>query len=216
MHKLRQHIIHQLAAAESCRHSDLKPTGVESNLFSYHLGQLTNQGLVNKRSDGFYALTVQGQAAAKELGPVEPITPATSTKIVALYLLKDSQGRWLLTYGYSQPLKGLVGLPAFVIEPADSIKAAAGQVLLDRTGLSLNLTHRGDGYISIRQDQQTINRILFHLFGGNLDDRPASLDSAIWGDPRQMPIGELMPYMPDLIKLVAAQNHFFLERAYTT
>ncbi len=67
MHRLQQHILHQLILNERQRYADLKPAEVEGNLFMYHLRCLMKNGHVEKCPDGRYRLAAEGKTYVDRL-----------------------------------------------------------------------------------------------------------------------------------------------------
>ena len=61
----------------------------------------------------------------------------------------------------------MIGFPYGKIHLDEPITRAAQRELKEKTGLSTKLSHRGDGYITIYQDEQLASQIFFHLFTGN-------------------------------------------------
>lgn len=110
MHRLQQHIIHQLILHPSLRYARLKPDEVEGNLFMYHLRQLMKEGLVTKRSDGQYELAAEGKLYADRLS-LQSFTPRVQPKIVTLIACQNEHDEWLLYERKRQPLIGQIGFP---------------------------------------------------------------------------------------------------------
>jgi ribosomal protein S19E (S16A) len=61
MHWIQRHILKELALADSKRYTELKPDGIEGNLFQYHSRDLEKQGLIDRSEQG-YALTPKGKS----------------------------------------------------------------------------------------------------------------------------------------------------------
>lgn len=217
MHRIQQHILSILITRPEVRFADLKPAAVESNLFMYHLKQLINQELVAKTNDGRYSLTAAGKMYADGLS-LKTFTPRLQPRIVTLIVLRDESGRYLLYRRKRQPLIGMVGFPYGKIHTGETVTEAASRELKEKTGLGAELLHRGDGYITINQNGQTVSQIMFHLFVGSnpvgqLKTKTA-VGEAFWGDPTQVPGWELMPSVIDLIEATRSPVRFFIEKTY--
>ncbi len=218
MHRLQSHILNQLIHNPERRYADLKPTEVEGNLFMYHLKTLIRQNLVVKGDDGLYCLTVEGQRYADGLS-LETFTSRAQPRIVTLLVVKDIYGQYLFLRRKRQPLLGKVGFPYGKIHLGESIMAAAGRELKEKTGLTASLSHRGDGYITIYEQAEPVSQIMFHLFYGEdptgdlIDETTAG--SVFWAKP-EMIDATYMPSVLDLLRLLSEQGdqRFFAELSY--
>lgn len=59
MHYIKQYILDKLVFAEYLRNRDMRPPGVESNLYQYHLKELLKDGYIKKLETG-YTLSKKG------------------------------------------------------------------------------------------------------------------------------------------------------------
>ncbi len=163
MHRLQSHILSQLIHNPELRYADLKPSEVEGNLFMYHLKTLIKQHLVVKGDDGLYRLTPEGQRYADSLS-LKTFTPRAQPRIVTLLVVKRSDGKYLFLRRKRQPLLGKVGFPYGKVHLGESIADAAQRELIEKTGPTAELSHRGDGYITIYMHNEPVSQIMFHLF----------------------------------------------------
>lgn len=216
LHRLQQHILQQLILNPELRYADIKPREVEGNLFMYHLKQLIAEGLVEKCDSGRYRLTAKGQSHVDKLS-LASLTPRVQPRIVTLVAVEDSDGRWLLYRRKRQPLIDTVGFPYGKIHLGESVHAAAARELLEKTGLTAQLEHRGDGYATVYQGAEPVSEILFHLFygrnpQGELVER-SHIGEPFWADVSQLPPDEVMPNMLDLLHLTQSYDgkRFFAE-----
>lgn len=219
MHRIQNHIISQLISATNLRYADIKPAEVEGNLFMYHLRQLLNAGLVQKRIDGRYELSPEGQLYADRLS-LQTLAPRAQPRIVTLVACQNQSGEYLLYRRRRQPLIGMVGFPYGKIHLGEAIAVAAARELQEKTGLHATLEHRGDGYINIYDNSQPVSQIFFHLFegrdvNGRLLPKTKSGD-AFWQKPENLGLGELIPSVPELCRLIDAHpdTRFFTELTY--
>lgn len=217
MHRLQQHILHQLIHNHRLRYADLKPADVEGNLFMYHLKQLIKQGLVLKCDDGRYELSAEGQAYADRLS-LKTLTPRAQPRIVTLIVLQNEAGEYLLYRRKRQPLLGMIGFPYGKIHLGETVAEAANRELKEKTGLSAELTHRGDGYVTIYTAEQPISQIMFHLFIGRQPlgklKKGTTAGVPLWSSLSVLEPAEVMPSVYDLAKLVTASEKFFVELVY--
>jgi ADP-ribose pyrophosphatase YjhB (NUDIX family)/predicted transcriptional regulator len=219
MHKLQKQILYNLTTNSSLPYSKLKPAVIEGNLFTYHLHRLMNDQLIVKQSDGKYTLTNEGKRLSEGLS-LQTMTPRLQPKIVTLIACRNESDQWLLYRRKRQPLINMVGFPYGKVHIGETIAQAALRELKEKTGLSAQLTHCGDGYITIYQAKDVVSQILFHLFTGK---NPAgklkvadNIGEPFWCKLIHRPILKLMPSMPDLVKMInnKGKNHFFCELTY--
>lgn len=217
MHWLQQHILSQLIHHSSRRFADLKPADIESNLFMYHLRHLMRSGYLIKAGDGRYQLTTEGQRFVDTLS-LKTLTPRAQPRIVTLVVCRNQAGEHLFLRRRRQPLLGMVGFPYGKIHLGETIAVAAARELREKAGLSAELAHRGDGYITIRQDGEPVSQIMFHLFYGENPvgqlQGQTSAGEAFWA-PVSAIDPTFMPSVADLLQLLhVSQGRFFTELDY--
>lgn len=217
MHRLQQHIMSQLIRHSSRRYADLKPADVEGNLFMYHLRQLMRAGYLAKINNGDYQLTTDGQRFADTLS-LKTLTPRAQPRIVTLLVCQNEAGEYLFLRRKRQPLLGMVGFPYGKIHLGETIAEAAGRELQEKAGLTAKLTHRGDGYITIREAGEPVSQIMFHLFYGENPTGRLQTDTrtgAVFWAPVTAIDDTYMPSVPALLQLLADhQDRFFIELDY--
>ena len=217
MHKLQQHILSQLIHHNARRYADLKPVDVEGNLFMYHLRVVMKAGYVAKRIDGRYELTPEGLRYADTLS-LTTFTPRAQPRLVTLLVCQNAAGQYLLLRRKRQPLLGFATFPYGKVHLGETIATAAGRELNEKTGLSANLNHRGDGYVTIYQGDEPVSQIYYHLFVGiNIHGRLTPSTTAgdvFWATPHHDDL-TLMPSVLDIIDLLGAnEGRFFSELTY--
>lgn len=218
MHRIQQHILSVLIAHPSARYSDLKPRDLESNLFMYHLHQLIQQEYVAKLKDGSYSLTAPGMVYADSLS-LKTFQPRLQPRIVTLLAVHNDPGQYLMYRRKRQPLFGMIGFPYGKVHSGERVLDAANRELLEKTGLRAAMTHQGDGYITMSQNDKVVSQILFHFFVGHSPEgqlkRSTNVGDSFWADPTQVPGWELMPSVTDLLEAARSGQRFFMERSYT-
>lgn len=220
MHHIQRTILHNLMRGDSLRYRDIKPTGVESNLFTYHLKALMKEGYVEQTANKTYSLTIDGRRYVDTLS-LEPLKPRLQPKIIILLAIHDRLGRWLLMRRKVQPLLGQVGLPYGKLYLGETVREAAHRELFDQTGLKCNLKHVGDGYVTIEEHGALVSEIFFHMFRGLAEtDQLYEANTAgevFWGDLEPDWTQEYyMRSMPTLMRLLdgPGENRFFTELHY--
>lgn len=183
MHWIQKYILRQLATSEICRYSQLKPDGVEGNLFMYHLRVVTREGYVQKVADG-YQLTASGKQFVDRIS-MEKFQPRIQPKIVTLLIVKNPQGQLLLWRRNKQPFIHKVGFITGKIHLGESINEAANRELYEKAGLTAKLRHAGDGYLTVYEEQELISQVMFHCFSGKIASSEIPLEfrkEVFWGE----------------------------------
>lgn len=68
VHKVQASILYQLRHGQSARYTELmKQTGLESDVFKFHIKALTKRGVIEKLTSGSYRLTTSGKEYANNL-----------------------------------------------------------------------------------------------------------------------------------------------------
>lgn len=165
MHYIQNKILHTLTLTDKARYSQIKPQGIESNLFIYHLKQTIRDQLVLKNEDGSYSLSNGGQAYVDTVS-LSNFKLRSQPKIVNLIACSNNRGQWLLYKRKHQPFIGLVGFPYGKIHLGETIKQSSERELHEKTDLQVQLEHRGDVYITVYQGGHLIIHTLFHIHEG--------------------------------------------------
>jgi ADP-ribose pyrophosphatase YjhB (NUDIX family) len=164
MHPIQQHILRQLALGQEVKFSQLKPKNVESNLFMYHLRKLMMQGMVAKTAGG-YELSLEG-CQYVDTTSLSTFGARIQPKIVTFIACQNEAGQWLLYKRKHHPYSGRVGFPYGKIHLGEGIQAAAKRELHEKTGLSADLVHTGDAYITTYQNDELLTQMFAHVFIG--------------------------------------------------
>ncbi len=195
MHSYENYILHRLALSDRRRFSELKPKGAESNLFIYHLKNLIKSGLVKKLDQG-YSLTTAGERYVDKLSLAD-LRVRFQPKIVTVILCKNKHGEYLVYRRKRQPFFGMECFPYGKIHFGETIAGAANRELLEKTGVTARLTHRGDAYLTVRKNGELVSHMLCHVFIGTNPTGELLAESDIgacaWKDPRQIKAKDLIP-----------------------
>ena len=206
---------------EALRYAELKPTDIGSNLFTYHLKALKDAGYVQRTGWGTYTLTPAGKRYVDTLS-LQTLRPRVQPRMVILIACRDRLGRWLLLKRKIQPLIGKIGFPYGKLHVGESLQEAAERILLNKTGLTGTLQHKGDGYITINEDGKAVSEIFFHLFyciapTGYLAEAHEA-GTVYWGDMEaDFSQPDYLQSMSDLVKLTQdtpRDERFFAELTY--
>ncbi len=218
MHVIQKDILARLITNPYLRYSQLKPKNIEGNHFMYHLRALMRDGLVVKNEQGHYLLSAEGKLHADKLS-LQNYAPRKQPSIVTLVTCQNEKGQWLVYKRKRQPLIDKVGFVYGKLHLGETISQAAHRELKEKTGLQCELTHRGDGYITIYEGNEPVSQIMFHLFYGKhvygeigKTEKPGV---PFWAWREEFNHEPFMPSMPELADLVSnSKERFFVELVY--
>lgn len=213
MHPLKKHILYQLILNSHVNFAKLKPDGTEGNIFTYHLKQLINEDLVQKRADGEYELTEEGQKYADK-ATLKNLTPRAQPKIVTLLICQNQKGQYLLYERKRQPFLNLVGFPYGKIHLGEKVIKAGERELKEKTGLSAKLTHMGNVYLNNLLTHMLCHIILAKNPQGKLIEQ-SEIGQCFWDNLENIPADKLMPGVTKIYQLVKKKKYgFFFEEFF--
>jgi len=170
MHIIQTNIIKALYYKPKLRYSQLRPDGVESNLFQYHLTRLIKEGFIKKEGE-FYTLTAKGQTYVDKLS-TKNFKTREQAKIITILAIENANGEEAIYIRKHQPYYGHYSHPTGKIHFGESIYEAAERELKEKLGLKASLEHRGDVYVTISGKEGVITSILGHCFHGKVAGKP--------------------------------------------
>jgi hypothetical protein len=145
-HHIQHKIIAALVESQGARFAELRPAGIETNSFTYHLQQLMKDNVVEKSDDGLYRLTPKGKLVGIHASESARDHPLNAHSII-LIVVRDG-ARWLLRKRLVQPLYGKTGFIHGEPLAGQSVTETAQDILIRRTGLrAANIEVRGSGFI---------------------------------------------------------------------
>lgn len=216
-HHIQKNILNHLVTVPCARFAELKPAGVEGNIFTYHLHELIKHKYVAKQEDGSYCLTPLGKAAGihNKLSGDALLQQAHS---ILLLMVRDEQGRWLLRKRLVHPMHGKIGF--IHAEPVvnEPIMTTAARVLNLKSGLTADFMVIGSGYIRILQNEGVESFTHFTLLGavsatGELIEADATGENAWYADP-DFSDARFIPSMKDIAQHADSDQPFFTELEY--
>lgn len=219
MHPVRKQILYQLITNPFLPFSKLKPKEIESNLFIYHLKQLISEGLVTKRPDGKYELTIEGINLADRLS-LGNFRVRIQPKIITLIVCQNNKGEFLLYKRKKQPLLGFIGFPYGKIHLGENITQAAERELEEKTGLTGKLKHRGDVYLTTYKDIDVLAQVFCHVFESKNPKgeliKNSEIGECFWEKVTDLSDKKFILGFKDIYNLIKkpSKNLFFAEFTY--
>ena len=122
-HHIQKHILKVLTYTEVARFRDMRPKGVDSNLYNYHLKLLIKEGLVSKGEAG-YTLSPQGMRFADHVS-VEKYEYRQQPKLLTKLVYVNDKNEIILWPKYKQPYIGRWSLPSGKVHYEDNNVATA-------------------------------------------------------------------------------------------
>jgi ADP-ribose pyrophosphatase YjhB (NUDIX family) len=213
MHHIQAKILNKLLYVDSSNYAGMRPEGIESNHYAYHLEQLLREKLVIK-NERAYRLSAKGLKVIDRLSH-DNMHERLQPHIITAIDLTTSDGKTLLFTRNFQPYIHLTGFPLGKTHIEETVAEAATRELYEKAGLQgIPLVHRGMVYIETKQDGLVISKVLYHVFHGNVDaplptKTPAHRGTCQWADYTQLDPTTLMPGFVHIKKLLAASDQLF-------
>ena len=210
-HHIQRDILMRLMKAKSLRFSELKPDGMESNSFMYHLKQLMRDGYVMQNADKSYTLSSTGLSYSDSLS-LENSLPRKQPKMICMIALKNKRGEYLLAQRLMQPMIGSWIFPNGKQHFEESPEEHVARESLQQFGTTLDLAHRGIADIRVSLEGTLITHVVGHVYSGDYDGAPPPDTQKFhfeWRDTQS--IAELMPSMRELVQALENDDEpFFL------
>lgn len=198
----------------------MRPEGIESNHFAYHLDKLIHDDLVTKGGRQ-YSLTTKGLALADRLNHATVDVNLQPHIVVAAHVT-NGEGQDLLFQHSFQPYLNLYGPPQGRLEYDDeSALAAAQRETKEKTGLDItNLEQRGIVYVTANIKDVRISKILIHVFSGQVGgvpqlSAPTTKGRALWGDASQLAAKQCMPGCLQIRQMLQNNPGLFFDEIVT-
>lgn len=214
MHAIQSHILKELTLRSRARNRELKPPGIESNHFVYHLKLLRSDGLIEK-SGNSYSLTATGKRYVGKLS-LKSLKPRIQPKIVTVLIVQDSKGRYIFMNSKRQPFFGKISFPYGKIHLGEVLHDAAQRELREKTGLDAMVTHCGDAYLTVHDEGAVISHMFCHVFYGTGPvgtlTSESKTHSVFWARPEEILPESRVPGFLELNSLrMKRKTHFFAE-----
>ncbi len=133
MHEIQLEILKKIRfLAAGGKYSELKISGVENDLFNYHLQKLVEEKWLEKVA-GKYVISEKGK---RFLTNVDEIYAAYGTFKVSVYMCVVQNGKILLVKRQKHPQFGYIGVPSEKIKFGEELLTAAKRGLDEEAGMT--------------------------------------------------------------------------------
>lgn len=222
-HHIQRNILSILILVPSARFKDLKPAGMESNIFMYHLKALIKDGLVEKTENG-YALTSKGKRFV-DRSNLESLHLRIQPKLITIIVLENNENKIAILERLHQPFLNYKGFPSGKVHYGETLADAAERELSEKTGLSgIPLEFKGNFIMKFSQEDEVVNHIVGYVFYGKTE-QSSVLEfvtkhfKSYWGDKSELFEDNRFkghPEIFDLIKNTPKGQLFIKEQEFTS
>lgn len=149
--QLQRHILINLKFYEKgARYSEIKPQGVDNDLFNYHLQQLVIKGYIDKKEQ-IYNLTIKGKSIVTNID--EETEDVLNNYKVGVYLCLVDKNKVLLHKRLKHPQYGYIGLVSGKVRYGEKILDTAAREFKEETNLDADFKVIGN-MRQIRRDDE--------------------------------------------------------------
>lgn len=207
---VQYHILIELARHSTRRYSQLRPQGVEGNLFAYHLKGLMNEKFIEKTSEGHYQLTVKGLQLVGTLS-LNTGKIRQQPQILNALICRNDRDEYLLARWHRQPNTGKISFPHGMMHYGEGLQVAAERELSEKAGLQATLTYRGHVYVRGMLEGVLDRHMLVHMFEAT-DTQPlgnvvrSENSESFWSSLEAIQPDEFLPGFYEIAQLVKHTN----------
>lgn len=209
-HTIQRNILERLTKAETLRFSELKPRGLESNAFMYHLRHLMKFGYVEQQTDKSYRLTPQGLSYVDTLTLINN-KPRKQPKVIGIIALRNEQGQHLLVQRLTQPTIGTWMVPSGKRHFGESPEAHAERQVHEWLNEAIKLEHRGFMDVRIHHGTEVISHLSATVYGGTYSGAAPSVTAKFrfqWHDTSA--VLKYTPGTQQLLEALETKDEFYI------
>lgn len=210
-HHIQRDILLRLMRSKTVRFSSLKPEGMESNSFMYHLKQLIQIGYVTQLEDKSYSLTPSGLSYIDRLSLTNSL-PRKQPKLLCIIALRNKAGEYLFAKRLMQPTIGSWMLPSGKQHFGESSEDHAKREVIEQFGVKLELKRRGLLDIRISHDDVLVSHLVAQVYSGEFEGNPPADTEKFHYEWRSS--GDSIPFTAGTRELIDAleqkPDYFFL------
>ena len=184
MNWIQKHALGVLMRADTVSLKQMKPDGVDSNLFSYHIHYLKSNDIIESIARGRYRLTTKGMYVVGKFNVSTGKEAKDAKTVIVLYARRDNE---ILLFKWSRhPYFGVMTLPHDRYNFGKSLQEALAEAVNDKLGLTIEQAtpvYRKSGMIHIYHDSQQISCMSAHVYEvspQHIKARPLRNGALLW------------------------------------
>ena len=137
LHKVQASILRELLFKNGTNFSSLNKSGLTNDHFTFHINQLTNKGIIEKKRSKYY-LTQKGKVFSSKLDVDALVMERQATLSVAVTAKKKIKGKThlLIQKGLKEPFFGYYGFINGKVRFGETSEDTTKRELKEETGLS--------------------------------------------------------------------------------
>lgn len=220
MNWIQKHALGVLMRAEAASLKQMRPEGVDSNLFSYHIHYLKTNQIIELVTRGQYRLTTKGMHVA---GKFNAATSSEAHDVKSVIVLYARRGDDVLLFKWSRhPYFGYYTLPHDRYNYGESLGGALAEAIQDKLHVSVaeaDPAYRKSGIIHITHGGEEISCMSAHVYEvspDHISDRMLRNGSLVWVSPSQLrQAGDVMGGLGELLDKIDDRHEGMFEATLT-
>lgn len=217
IHKAQASVLSNLRHATRARYSELlRPTGLDGDIFKYHLKKLVNAGYVLKAPDGIYELTAEGKEYANRLDEKtgRQIQQPKASTLMIVRSEENGETKYLAHRRMREPFYDFWGIASAPILRGVPIKQSATREIEKQTGIKADFEVFGSFRVIDKTPSGTVlEDKLFSILVADVLGCPAahywSGGESVWLSASQLLSKKrLFPTTARTIKMIEAGQYF--------
>ncbi len=172
LHKAQASVLFTLRHATRARYSELlRPTGLDGDIFKYHLRKLVRAKYVIKAHDGMYELSAEGKELANRMCETtgREIEQPKSSMLMVLRCNKDDKTYYLAHQRKREPFRDFWGIASAPVLRGVPVRESAAREVAKQTGLHVNFHIQGSfRVIDTKRNGDVLEDKLFMLMYADL------------------------------------------------
>lgn len=209
MHFIRKHILRVLTMHKWARFKDMKPSNVDSNLYNYHLKELTRDDFVERVETKGYRLTPMGLRYVDHVS-LESFEPRWQPKLLTKILVTNEEGQILVWPKYKQPFINTWSLPSGKIHYDDETleSAARREISYFTNEITYEIVERGVIEIAVYIEGEMVTHAIEHVFSMKLASTNMNHTKAAWKSLQELEHLKCSPGTKEILKLLHDNEAF--------
>jgi 8-oxo-dGTP pyrophosphatase MutT (NUDIX family) len=222
LHPAQVHVLRTLLFTPETTFSQLLPSDITSDHFTFHLKSLLEARLVTKLESGRYTLTDSGKEFANRLDTDKRVLERQAKVTVLLVPVRQRAGQteYLVQRRLKQPFYGHIGFASGKIGWGESVLTAAARELSEETGLTAQLRLCGVKHKMDTQQGKLLEDKFFFVVRCDVTDETGFVSAFEGGSNHwhtRQEIAALHPLFDGVdgsIEMVSAEGLSFVEATY--